>query len=341
MKKFYTNVSQVGNYIYHRYIDENGKRLEEYTDFVDIDLFIPSREETPYKTFYGNNPLHIKSFAKIKDARDFVKKYSDTSNMKIHGNQNWWAQFIAKEYPLEITYDVSKLVIANIDIETSMTFDNGETGFPEPEKAPSKVTAITVEINNHYTVFGSKEYTGDLPKNAEHIQCHSEEDLLQEFLTFWQQKKPDIITGWNIEGFDIPYLINRITKLLGYSQACRLSPAHRFLKDRSLNIREKRLDNGKVIKDYAIHGTAISDLLKLYKFYTFKMRERYSLDFIGHVELGQKKLDYEEVKNTFELLETSENVSIPKDKTPDEMEEFVRWCRIRNILREEKSRRCK
>lgn len=341
MKKFYTNVSQIGNNIYHRYIDENGKRKEEFTDFVDIDLFTPTNEETPYKTFFTGQYLKKISFAKIRDAKKFLKDYSDVHNMEIHGNRNWWAQFIAKEYSGKIEYDESLIVIANIDIETSLNWDNGNIGFPDPEIAPAPITSITIEIGNHYTIFGLKEYSKKLPDNAEFFSYPTEADMLYGFLDFWMRKKPDLVIGWNIEGFDIPYIINRIDAILGPNQTAKLSPAYRFVKNKGVKIREKELDNGLIVKDYIIHGLTITDLLKLYKFYTLKLRERYTLDHICHVELGERKLKYDEMKNTFELLEGSEHVKIPKNKKPEEMEDFVRWCRMRNLLKEEKERRVK
>lgn len=337
--KFYTNVSQIGNFIYHRWI-EDGKRKEAYTDFVDIDLYTPTNEETPYKTFFTGQNLKQTSFAKIRDAKQFINDYSDVSNMEIHGNRNWWAQFIAKEYPTEIDYDESLLVIANIDIETSLIWDDGGQGFPDPHIAPAKITAITVEINGKYDIFGMKEYTKKLPDNTNFHKFDSESDMLYGFLEWWQHKKPDVVTGWNIEGFDIPYIINRSIKLLGKLQAAKLSPAWRYVKSKGIEIREKTLDySDEIVHDYIIHGTAVNDLLKLYRFYTFKLREKYSLDHISHIELGEKKLKYDEMKNTFELLEGSEHVKIPKDKKPEEMEDFVRWCRMRDLLKAEKAKR--
>lgn len=308
--RFYTNVSQIGNYIYHRYIDHDGRKKEEYSNFVDIDLYIPSHEETPYKAFFNGQSLKRVSFAKIADAKDFINEFDDVENMPIHGNRNWWAQFIAKEYPEEhIKYDPEKLIIANIDIEVSMTFDNGDKGFPEPEQAPAKVTAITVEVNNEYFVFGSKEYTKELDDNVKHTPAKDEADLLLNFLRFWEELKPDVVTGWNIDGFDIPYLVNRISKILGDEQVTRLSPAKRFLKGKAVNVWEKNRD-GRTYKEYIIHGLAVNDLLKLYKSYTFKMRERYSLDYIAYVELGRNKLDYSEYGNLDDVYREDYNTYI-------------------------------
>lgn len=298
MPKFYKNVTQVGNYIYHRYVDDDGRTQEEYTDLVDIELFTQARSvadcTTDHRSFYDNRPLVRHHFGTIRDAKRFIDDHRELSNMPIHGNRNWWAQFIADQYPGKISWDIKDIIVANIDIETSMTFDDGRTGFPDPEHAPAPVTAITVEYDGEYHVFACKEYTGkhiDDPKVI-YYHCKTEEDLLNTFLDFWQLLQPDHMTGWNIEGFDVPYLINRITKILGVDQTGRLSPAWRFLKKKGVNVWEKNRD-GKKFTEYSIRGLAISDLLSLYKNYTFKTQEKYSLDHISKVELGEEKLKYE------------------------------------------------
>lgn len=288
---FYTNVTQLGNYIYHRWIDDDGKMQEEYTDLVDIELFLQTKDHSDYQAFYDGRPLQRCAFGSIRDAKKFVEEYRDISNMPIHGMRSWWCQFIAQTYPGTIEWDIDKVTIANIDIEVSMTFDDGRTGFPEPEEAPSKITAITVEVKGEYHVFGCKPYTGD-NKDIIYYECKNELDLIDCFLNFWQLLKPDLVTGWNIDGFDIPYLINRITKVAGEDIAAMLSPAHRFLRKKGVNRWEKHRD-GKLYVEYKIHGLETADLLALYKNYTFTNREKYSLDHIAFVELGERKLEYE------------------------------------------------
>lgn len=291
---FYTNVAQIGNRIFHRYIDSDGKRKDYFGDFAP-ELFVATKKPTKYRGINGE-ALDKVEFGGIADAREFVKEYSDISNMSIHGNQNWWAQYIAKEYPDEIDWDMSKMVIANIDIETRM-----DKGFPEPQYAPANVTAITIEVNNHYMVFGSKPYTAELPKNVKHEYCQTETQLLMSFINFWKQLAPDVVTGWNTDGFDLPYLYTRIKNELGEEYAQMLSPAHKYTK-RCVN--EKITEYGL---DVNIVGLSSLDLMKMYKKFTYKMRERYSLDFIGYVELGERKLDYSEYGNLDDLYEKDYN----------------------------------
>lgn len=297
-RAFYKNVSQIGNFIYHRWVNDLGQVREEYTDKVGIDLYIPTKDESEYQSFYEGAPLKEMHYDSIRDAKKFVDEMRDISNLPIHGQRTWWGQFIANEYPQPIKWDMDKLIVANIDIETSMTWDDGSTGFPDPELAPAPITAITVEVNNHYYTFGSKEFTGEFEEGIEctYKWCKTEQDLLLDFLLWWEELKPDLITGWNIVGFDIPFLINRITNLLGHDNACRLSPAHKFLKRKAVNRWEKNR-HGKTYVEYTIYGLAVNDMLALYKNYTFKLQERYSLDYIAYVELGEKKLDYSEYGN--------------------------------------------
>jgi DNA polymerase elongation subunit (family B) len=324
---FYTNVSQIGNKIYHKWIDDKGKLHEEFTD-SHADLFVKTNDETPYKTPSGESVGKIE-FSSIRDAKDFIEEHADISNMEIYGNQNWWAQFISKNYPGEIQWDMSKIKIANIDIETRV----GTEGFPEPSIAPNEITAITVEINGKYHVFGSKEYTKKLPKHIQHENFLTESELLMAFCSWWRKQNFDAVTGWNIDSFDIPYIINRIKRILGDEFVNWLSPASKYTK-KCINTIESRYGATNVI-----HGLAILDYLKMYKFYTFKMREKYSLDYIGYVELGERKLDYSEVQHTYQLLEDSNNVNIDWNKEPGEMEEFVRWCRMRELIKKEKMNR--
>jgi DNA polymerase elongation subunit (family B) len=98
----------------------------------------------------------------------------------------------------------------NIDIETPT-----DEGFPDMQRAEVPVTAITMKCRDEYIVLGLKEYESKDPK-VKYILCKDEHALLSNFIKVWNMPSwnPDIVTGWNIEFFDIPYLVNRITKLL-------------------------------------------------------------------------------------------------------------------------------
>ena len=118
--------------------------------------------------------------------------------------------------------------------------------------------------------------------------------LLAIFLTFWEKLDPDIVTGWNIEGFDIPYLVNRISKLLGEKEARRLSP-FKWIKKKEMT------KFNRIETLYELVGIATLDYLHLYKKFTYSQQESYRLDHIAFVELGERKLDYSEMENLHQL----------------------------------------
>ena len=132
---------------------------------------------------------------------------------------------------------------------------------------------------------------------VEYIECRDEIDLIKRFVDEWTGNYPDIITGWNVKLFDIPYIVNRITKLLGEDMAKRLSPWN------VLSEREVNFGPGRQFKTYNILGISNLDYIDLYQRYApdGKSQESYKLDSIASVELGERKLSYEEYGNLHTL----------------------------------------
>jgi len=292
---FYTYVDRVGSSILHRYVDDNGKRCDEFNEFSPT-LYLPTNSEDSTHTGIRGETLVPRQYETMRSAQEFIKSHKNISNFKIFGNTNYWAQFIQEQYTGEIEWDMDQLVIANLDIECLMDDpDNpGLNPIENPIDGVNRITAITVEVNNEYVVFGSKAYTGKkLPLGAVHTHYETEEELLTGFLQHWRQLAPDIITGWNINYFDIPYLVGRIRDILGGSMVNYLGSVAAKYTKRVIDIREQKNGDTKV----AIKGVSIIDYLEIYKKFTYKTRERYSLDFIASVELGHKKLDYSEYGN--------------------------------------------
>jgi DNA polymerase elongation subunit (family B) len=118
------------------------------------------------------------------------------------------------------------------------------------------------------------------------------------FLEMWEETSPDIVTGWNIQFFDIPYLNNRITKLMGDNTAHRLSPFHRIY-ERTTTMHNKP----QTIFEFV--GIATLDYLELYRKFTYSQQESFSLNHIAYLELGEKKLDYSEVESLHQLYKTN------------------------------------
>lgn len=284
MEKIYTNVQSWGNNLYVRYV-ENGKRdLEKITDFHPR-VWIPassSKEQTGYKTL-SDYPVFEFDAGNIKETREFVDRNKDVDNFAVYGNIQAPYQWISQNCSGSIPWNISDIVICYIDIETTC-----ENGFPDISNAVEEVIAITIKFSNldKKIVLGCGEYTGKIESGIYH-KCSSEENLLEEFIKIWKSNYPDIVSGWHIKFFDIPYLANRIAKLFGENKVKSLSPWN-IVREETIEIM------GKKQQTYDMFGIAVLDYLDLYKKFTYTNQESYKLDHIAWVELGQKKLDYSE-----------------------------------------------
>jgi len=278
---FYTNVFVRGDKVYLRGY-KDGRRFSDVINYKPY-LFVPSegKTSTNYKTLTGR-PVVKMDFDSISSARDFIKRYEEVSNYEIFGLTNFQYLFIHDKFFGEMQYDASQINIIGIDIET-----DSSDGFPDIEKADKEVTAITLSRKGEKVLLGMKDYKP--ADNVEYIKCKDEWHLLNNFLKIWQSGRyqPDIVTGWNIEFFDIPYLVNRITNVLGSHEAKKLSPWG-VLEERTIEIR------GRDNQTYTPAGINVLDYLNLYKKFKFEMQESYKLDSIAEKELGVKKLDYSE-----------------------------------------------
>lgn len=287
---FYTNVFQRGNNLCFRGF-KDGKRIQERIPFKPT-LFVRSGKETGYKTLFGENVDKI-TFGDINEARNYVKSYSEVSNFPIYGNTNYAYQFMTKVFSEEIKFDMSFIKILTIDIETST-----EYGFPDPIYANEEVLLITVRDFNSKSIvsFGCKPFESEKP-NSQYIQCKDEMDLFKRFIDLIKSDYPDVITGWNCNLFDIPYLSSRITKILGEDALKECSPWN-VVTNREQTIGGRT----QILWDWA--GVSILDYLDLYKKFSYKVQESYKLDYIAEVELGRNKL--KSPYNTFKEFYTKD-----------------------------------
>ena len=193
-------------------------------------------------------------------------------------------------YPGDIDYDPKLISLVSIDIEL-----DSDGGFPNIELADRMVTAITIRKKGLSIVFGLKEYKPE-SDNISYVHCKDEHELLDKFLTAWQSKHldPDVVTGWNIEFFDIPYLVNRIRRTMGEVSAKRLSPWG-ILDQRTIEVM------GREYTIFTPVGVNIIDYLQAYRKFSFVMQESFKLDHIAFIELGERKIDYTELG--FETLD--------------------------------------
>jgi DNA polymerase elongation subunit (family B) len=278
---FYTNVKQIGNFIYERGYDDLGVPFTKKTEYKPT-FYISSNKKSEWKTLDGKNVSPINP-GLIKDCKEWLGKYKDVDGISIYGHETAIYQYISENYPEEIeNFNINTIKLYTIDIETAAELG----GFPNPEESPEEILLISIQDYSTKEIYtwGSRPFS-ELIDNYTYYECSNEIDLLNKFLTFWEENYPDIVTGWNCNGFDFPYIINRIKRVLGDSDAKRLSP-WKFIRDRQIQ------RNNKIEIQYDIYGIGILDYLELYKKYSFKNPENYRLDTVAFNELGQKKLDH-------------------------------------------------
>ena len=212
---FYTSVATHGNRVLYRGY-KNGERVHESVDYIPT-LFVNATEKTRFKTLDGK---YVEPFrpGSIRDCRDFIEEYDGVAGFSIYGNSDFVYQFIGDLYPEDVEYDPASIRVAFLDIETTC-----EQGFPNVDNPIERVIAITLKVGNRAICYG----IGDFSIEGEGVECKlysDEETLLLDFLEDWKRLDPDIVTGWNVKFFDIPYLYTRISNLMGEKVARKLSP---------------------------------------------------------------------------------------------------------------------
>jgi DNA polymerase elongation subunit (family B) len=278
--KFYTNITTAGNRILVRAY-ENGERINYRVNYSPK-LYTLSKNPTDYKSLDGRYLNEI-SPGSMNDCRDFIKTYEDVEGFEIHGNTKYIYQYINEMYNDEIRFDSSLIRTFTLDIETA-----AENGFPNIETADQEILLISIldNFSNRIMVWGSSPYN-NTDKQVDYNHCDDERKLLISFLQWWQENCPDVITGWNVQFFDMPYICNRMNRILGEEYTRLLSPW------KYINTREVFAKGRKQISK-EISGISILDYLDLYKKFTYTNQESYRLDHIAFVELGEKKLDHSE-----------------------------------------------
>ena len=284
-QNFYTNVQLIGNQFLVRGV-ENGKRFETRDEFFPT-LFVNSKKESKYKTLNGDNVEPIRP-GTVRDCREFYKKYDEVDGFKIYGNDRYIYQYISEKYPEdEVKFDISKIKLVTLDIEVA-----SEGGFPDVESCSEEILAISIQdyTTKKIVTWGVKPFNNVRDDVTYHC-CESEYALLNSFINYWMVDVPDVVTGWNIQLYDIPYICKRLNRVLGEKLMKRLS-------NWGLVTEGEIFITGRKHITFDIGGLTQLDYLNLYKKFTYKAQESYRLDYIAEVELGQKKLDHSEF-NTF------------------------------------------
>ena len=284
---FYTNVVEYKGKLLIRGVNNGQSYLSRIN--YSPKLYLPTKEQSKYKTLDGTN-LKEKRFDSISKAKHFYSEYSTIPEYKIFGMNRYNYQYIADEYKGEIRWNKDYIKIFTLDIETEC-----EGGFPDPDTA--KETIICITIKNHSNKQIITWGTGDFiskKANVTYVKCQNEKHMLLEFLKFWCKNHPDILTGWNVKFFDMPYLMNRMRYIFDNDTINKMSPWNYVNADRI------QLGN-KSNQIWNILGISVLDYFDLYKKFTYVRQESYKLNYIAKVELGEQKLDnpYETFKDFY------------------------------------------
>ena len=288
--KFYTNVEQAGNRILVRGY-ENGVAFKDEVKYSPT-LYLPTSNYSEWRTLEGDCVAPMRQ-GTISDAKETVNRYRECSNTDVYGNTRYLYQYIAEEYDEDrVQFDSKQIRVFNIDIETA-----AENGFPDIENTDQEILAISLKDSHtgRMIVFGARPFN-NTDTNVDYMHFRTEQGMLSAFLEYWMQNYPDVITGWNVQLFDIPYIAGRIARVIGEKESRLLSP-WRLISRREIFIK------GRKQIAYDLPGIATLDYLELYKKFTYTNQESYRLDHICSVELGEKKLDHSEYDTFKEFYE--------------------------------------
>ena len=245
----------------HLWDDQLGYRTFPYTRYA-----YEKAERGEYRSIYGDNLTKIYKFS--KDNPDlFESDVAETTRVLVDTYSD--------------SDDISKgHVVLTYDIEVEM-----ESGLPDTQKAENEITSIALHdsATKQYWVLVVDKSGKMVEKKTDKaivIPFQDERDLLVKYLELYEMINPSIVTGWNIDYFDTPYLYNRIKRLLGERQANRLSPIGQCFWS---PYRQR----------FFMAGVSYLDYISLYKNYNYGELPNYRLDTVGKIEINKGKIEYQ------------------------------------------------
>lgn len=288
---YYTNVGRRGESLLIRGI-KDGEEVRFKYEYSPT-LYVEHPNDYGFYNIHGKTLKPIQ-FEDMNKANEFTKEH-EGSNLKIYGFPHFPCQYILENFPnASEKYRKEDIRVFNIDIEVTST-----EGFPDAENAAYPVTAICIHDSkiDKFVTFGNGHWDREdsvLPQDildrVHYINCKDEYELLSKFLRYWTTFTPNIVTGWNIEGFDMPYLFNRLDNL--GMDGRKLSPWRRGI------LRKIQTARGE---DTAVNIDGIDQLDYMHMYKRNKIQDSYRLDNIASIELGERKLDYSEMGSLHKL----------------------------------------
>lgn len=260
--------------------DENNERVTLDLSFNPY-LYTETTMKGDAESIFGT-ALKKRIFKDSRSRNSFVK---DCGSGRVFENVRAEQQFLIDTYwqkNEDLDFSANPLRIQYIDIEVYCP-----DFFPTPEEASQPINVITIydSLDKRFYTWGTKRLERNI-KGCDYVYCETEEQLLDCVLNYIDRSVPDVLSGWNSEGFDIPYIINRTARILGEEAIKRLSPVEGVYS---------RLMTGAFGKEqqrWYINGVSCVDYLDVYKKFSIGLRESYKLDAIAQLELGERKVDY-------------------------------------------------
>ena len=306
---FYTCVDRKMNSLLYRGYDADGMKVYDKFKFKPT-LYVESKDRNAKWKSLDGIPVEPVRFDSMSEARQFVKQYEDIGTFKIYGNDRHIPAFLQTQFPNEIKYKKDLIDIVTLDIE----YDT-EDGFSEPTDAANEITLIGLKSSRSktYIIWGTGDYDASqsvVPHiRKEFRSFETENEMLEDFVNWWSDPVncPDVVTGWNTRLFDIPYLVNRIARVLDNEAAMKLSPWKTIEQKTTVKM-------GKEEVYFHIYGIQQLDYLDLFRKFTvntYGQQESYKLDFIAEVVLGSNKISYhEEYGSLNELYKQNYNLYV-------------------------------
>jgi DNA polymerase elongation subunit (family B) len=305
---FYTSCDTMGNKVFLREVVDGQlvKRVIEHKPSLYIKTNDAANADA--KSMF-DEPLERIDFEDSKQMKTFIEEYKDISGFSVYGSDSIMNQFMSQKYPGELKYEESMIRVGVLDIETfSGSFDAEgnvlEGPFPDPEIAEFPISMMTLHCShdNTYHVWGLETCQGRKIGTYVHDPAHgrvgklnvqyygfdNEHTMLIHFVNFWEKAELHAWSGWYIEGFDNPYLTNRIEKICGEPAKKKLSPWG-IVKTKKTNN-----DWGQETTQYDFVGCQMLDYQALFKKHGFISPDNWKLETVAEMTLGEGKIDYSE-----------------------------------------------
>ena len=246
------------------------------------EIFVESSNpESKYRSLIDNSPLDMIKFDSIREFKSYLYDMKNVSNSGIYGDVQCEYQYIRENYKNQ---KLLKSRFWYLDIET----DIPPEGFPNPESTPSEITLIQISESDNDTtyLFGHRQSYTPTEKNVRYFLFENEKEMLKCFVDFLHNRTPSIVCAWNGDGFDYPYIVNRMEKI-GLDPKI-LSPFNQLEEHKTVIF-------GKTTKFMKPVGYVWLDMIEMYKKSDPSGKENWKLEYMSKYVLGDEeggKMDY-------------------------------------------------